>query len=144
MTHSRSTPRRRVLLLAAALVGCGTGDVRFSGGRTPTGPGPDSTSGFVLTVSPNPVKITIGAKAQFSAQLRDALGNLVAGTAVWGSANIGVATVDSTGVVTGQAPGTTTISAAEHGLQTTASLEVDPVPVATVIVTPSRDTLQVG
>lgn len=142
-----SPSRLRVVLAALTLVACDTGTVGFSGpNRQQSGgsSGPDSTAGLTLTVTPDPVKISVGSKGQFTARLQDALGNPVAGIALWSSNNTAIATIDTTGQVTGISAGTTTISAAEHGLATSASLEVDPVPVASVATAPRFDTLQVG
>ena len=141
-----SSVRVRVIVAALVLAACDTGTVGFSGGgHQVTGPtGPDSTAGLTLTITPNPIRVSVGSQGQFSARLQDALGNVLTDVATWASNNTGVATVDQTGLATGVNAGNTTITVAEHGLTTSANLEVDPVPVASVVLAPRTDTLQVG
>ncbi|HKV71484.1 MAG TPA: Ig-like domain-containing protein [Gemmatimonadales bacterium] len=146
-TSFLSPSRIRVMLAALLVVACDTGTVGFSGpnGRNGGGPtGPDSTAGLTLTINPNPIRISVGKTGQFSSRLQDALGNVISGTVTWGSNNLAVATVDASGLATGVGAGSTTITASEQGLTTSASIEVDPVPVASVAVSPRLDTLQVG
>jgi len=134
------------MLAALLVVACDTGTVGFSGTSTgPTPPGVDSTSDLILTVSPSPVRISIGATAQFIASLRSkGSGQILPGTPVWGSTNLNVATIDTAGRAAGVGVGTTTITATQHGLTTSADLEVDQIPVASVATAPRFDTLQVG
>jgi hypothetical protein len=62
---------------------------------------------------------------QLSAQLRDASGNILTGrTITWSSANSGIATVGSSGLVTGKAAGTTTVSATADGVSGSATVTV--------------------
>jgi hypothetical protein len=80
-----------------------------------------------------------------SATLRDANGNVLTGrTVAWASSATGVATVNGSGVVTGQGAGTATITATSEGKSGTAAVTVTVVPVATVSVTPSTLSLAVG
>lgn len=140
-----SPARLRVAVAALLVVACDTGTVGFSGSTGPTTPGIDSTADLILSVTPSPVKISIGASAKFVASLRNkGTGALLTGTATWGSSNTGVATIDTSGLATGVGAGNTTITAREHGLTTSANLEVDPIPVASVATSPRFDTLQVG
>lgn len=137
--------RLRLIFAALMVVACDTGTVGFSGPNGQQAPtGPDSTSGLTLTINPNPVRIAVGATGQFTARLQDALGNVLSDPVTWGTNNPGIATIDNTGVVTGVGAGTTNITASEHGVTSTASVEVDPVPVASVAISPRTDTLQVG
>jgi uncharacterized protein YjdB len=138
--------RIRVILAALLVVACDTGTVGFSGSSGSTTPGGvDSTADLILTVTPSPVRISIGANAQFTASLRNkGTGKLLTGTPTWSTSSGNVATVDTTGLATGVGVGTTTITAQQHGLSTSADLEVDAVPVAAVATSPRFDTLQVG
>jgi uncharacterized protein YjdB len=101
-----------------------------------------------LTVTPPPVaSVAVTPPSQtvlqgstapaYTATTRDGGGNVVTGRVVtWSSSDDGIATIDNSGVATGVAPGTVTITATSEGKTGTASLEVDPVPVASVTVTP--------
>src|SRR5204862_4908429 len=60
------------------------------------------------------------------------------------TANGNIATVDANGLVTGTGVGTVTITATSEGHSGTASVMVALVPVATVDVSPSSATIQVG
>ena len=125
-TRLWTSSRIRVALAALTLVACDTGTVGFSGPGQQNGPtGPDSTAGLTLTINPNPVRISVGATGQFTARLQDALGNLLNDPVTWASNNTGIAAIDGTGLVTGVGAGTTNITASEHGVTSTASVEVD-------------------
>ena len=78
---------------------------------TASGPPPPAP---VATVSVSPASSTmlVGATVQLSATTRDANNNVLTGRVVtWASANPGVASVNSTGLVTGVGAGSTTITA---------------------------------
>src|SRR5207245_1111893 len=98
-----------------------------------------------VTVTPNPATVQIGQTLQLTATLKDANQNVLTGRVVtWASGNTGVATVSSTGLVTGVAQGQATITAASEGQQGTAAVTVIPVPVASVTVTPTPATVPAG
>ena len=101
-----------------------------------------------VTVSPSAPSVQVGATTQLSATTKDANGAVLSGRAVsWSSSNTGLATVSGSGVVTGVAAGSVTITATSEGKSGTASVTVTaipPVPVATVAVTPSNPSVQVG
>ena len=108
-----------------------------------------------VTVSPVPVasvqitpssdSITVGQTTQLSAVSRDSAGGLLGDrVATWTTNAAGVATVSSTGVVLGIAPGSATISATSAGRTSTARIAVRPRPVGSVIVSPSQSALTVG
>ncbi len=101
----------------------------------------------VQTVVVSPARDTIGVGTQraLSAVLRDAAGNVLTGRALaWSSSNVGVASVSSTGVVIGLAPGSTTISATSEGRVGTAIVVVLERLASVVILTPGSGTLVVG
>ncbi|MFI5229884.1 MAG: Ig-like domain-containing protein, partial [Gemmatimonadales bacterium] len=63
-------------------------------------------------VALNPTSISVGQTSQATATVRDGAGNVVAGAQVaWTSANSAIASVSQSGVVTGLAAGTTSITA---------------------------------
>jgi uncharacterized repeat protein (TIGR02543 family) len=99
-----------------------------------------------VTVSPTSASILVGATQQFTATTKDAGGNVLTGRAVtWSSSNTGVATVNSsTGLVTGVAAGSVTITATSEGKSGTATVTVSQVPVATVTVSPVSASILVG
>ena len=96
--------------------------------------GGDSTSPPVPTrvvISPSTATVTaLGETRQFTAQVRDQDGNVIAGHSVtWSSLATGIATVDaSSGVATGVATGSATIRASAGSATGTALLTVAPVP----------------
>jgi len=98
-----------------------------------------------VVVSPASVSMRVGVSAPLQAQALDAEGGVLTGRSVtWTSANTAVATVSSTGVVTGVTPGATTITATSGGRTGQAAVTVTLPPVQTITVTPQRDTIGVG
>ncbi len=94
--------------------------------------GSDSTGPQAVAsvqVSPATFQVQAGASAALTAILRDASGNELTGRAItWTSGNGAVATVSTTGAVSGVSPGTTTITATSDGVAGTASVTVIPGP----------------
>src|SRR2546427_260476 len=98
-----------------------------------------------VTVTPPAATVVVGGTVQLTATTKDANGSVLTGRVVtWASGNTGVATVSSTGLVTGVAQGQATITAASEGQQGTAAVTVIPVPVASVTVTPTPATVPAG
>ena len=99
-----------------------------------------------VAVSPASSSVTVGGTAQLSATLRDAQGNLLTQRSVmWGSSDPSRAQVHpSTGLVTGMAAGTATITATSEGRSGSATVTVSPPSATTVAVTPAAVTLTVG
>ena len=101
------------------------------GGGQPGGPV------VTVTVTPNPAAVAVGSTRAFSALPRDADGTTVSTTFAWSSSDPLIATINPTsGIATGVAAGTATISArAENGVTGTAILTVSAVgDIATVSV----------
>jgi uncharacterized protein YjdB len=98
--------KQRAFLLAlalGALIGCDSGNVGTVAGLGGTG-GTGNTGNTALTLLPTDVQITVGSTTQLSTN---------AGTSSslqWTSSNTSVATVSSTGLVTGFSVGTATIT----------------------------------
>jgi uncharacterized protein YjdB len=98
-----------------------------------------------VTVSPTSSSIAVGGTQQLSAVTKDAAGNTLTGRVVtWASSNTAVATVNGSGLVTGRAAGTATITATSEGKSGTAAITVTVVPVASVTVSPASATIAVG
>jgi len=78
-----------------------------------------------VTLSPAGATVTVGNVQQLTATLKDAAGNVLLGRVVtWTSSNTGVATVSGTGLVTGGAPGSATVTATSEGISGTAAVTV--------------------
>ena len=89
--------------------------------------------------------IVVGQNTQLTAEVRDASGGILTGRLVsWSSNRTSVATVSSSGLVTGNAAGTATITATSEGKMGTATINVSPRPVSSVIVSPGQLSLIVG
>src|SRR5438034_4478900 len=98
-----------------------------------------------VAVTPASATIQVSQTQQLAATLKDASGNTLSGRAVsWSSSNPSVATVSGSGLVTGIAPGSATLSATSEGQSGTAAIAVTTVPVASVAVTPASAGIQVG
>jgi uncharacterized protein YjdB len=95
-----------------------------------------------IAVAPSPTSVTAGQTRQLTATARDAANNPIAGIPfTWASSAPATATVDATGLVSGRAVGSATISATFGTASGSASVTVTAAPVATVEVTPGTATL---
>ncbi|HEX2189051.1 MAG TPA: Ig-like domain-containing protein [Longimicrobiaceae bacterium] len=77
-----------------------------------------------VTVAPSSAEIGVGETQQFTATLTDLHGNPVAAAVAWSSSDPAVATVDGSGLATGVAEGTVTVTASSGGASGSASLTV--------------------
>ena len=86
-----------------------------------------------------------GLTLQLAATLRDASGNILSGRPIsWNTSNSSIATVSSSGMVTGVALGSVQITAESEGVASATSISVQPRPVATVGLGPNPGSLKVG
>src|SRR6266571_3808376 len=85
---------------------------------------PPTGSVASITLNPTSASIAVGATQQVTATLKDANGNIVTGTITWASSNASMATVSGSGLVTGVAAGSATISAASDGVTGTMAITV--------------------
>jgi uncharacterized protein YjdB len=98
-----------------------------------------------VTVSPSTVELFPLQTHDLTATLRAADGSELTGRAVqWGSSNEAVATVSSSGRVTAILPGQATITAESEGQSGAATVTVRMVPVASVSVSLSPTSVEVG
>jgi len=107
----------------------------------------DPAHGAVATVeiAPPNATVAIGATVSLTASALDASGTVLTGRkVVWAVANSNLATVSPTGVVTGRRVGTVPVAASVEGKSAVAQIEVLPVPVVAVRVSPSSRDLTVG
>jgi uncharacterized protein YjdB len=115
--------------------------------RPTTPPNPVVTA---VTVSPASASVAVGATSALQATVKDQFGNLMIGqTVTWSSNNATAATVSSSGVVTGVAAGSATITATSSGKSGTSSITVTAVPppapvVTTVTVAPTSASIVAG
>jgi uncharacterized protein YjdB len=98
-----------------------------------------------VTVSPPTASVQVGQTVQLTGTPRDAGGSPLSGRAVtWTTSNASIATVNASGLVSGVAPGSATITAMSEGQSATAAITVTAVPVASVAVTPATASMAVG
>ena len=135
-TSVRTVGRALALLAFTALGGC-------SGGG---GDGPINAPLTVATVelSSSTLDLMPNGTSQLNATARASSGAAVTGrTFTWGSASSAVATVSGSGLVTGVADGSTTVSVTVDGKTASATVNVR-TPVAAVTVTPGTAQITVG
>jgi len=132
-----------------------TGVAQGSATVTATSEGQSGTSAITVTVTVTPVasvtvtpasaSVLVGGTAQLTATPKDASGNPLLGRVVtWQSSSAGIATVNSTGLVTGVAQGSATVTATSEGQSGTSAITVTVPPVASVAVTPASANVFVG
>ena len=99
----------------------------------------------VVTLTPGSATLVVGSIQQLATQVTDADGNLLTGRPVsYTSDAPAVATVSVTGLVTALAPGSARITAVSEGKSGSSTIQVIPVPVASVQVTPANVDLPPG
>jgi uncharacterized protein YjdB len=100
-----------------------------------------------VTVAPTSASVVAGATTTLQATVKDQNGNLMTGqTVTWSTSNAAAATVNSSGVVTGVAAGSATITATSSGKTGTSSITVTAVPpvVTTVTIAPTSASVVAG
>ena len=130
-----------------------TGVAAGSATITATSEGQSGTSALTVTnvpvasvtVSPAAATVTVGTTTQLTATPKDANGTALSGRAVtWATSNAAIATVSASGLVTGVAAGSATITATSEGQSGTSAITVTNVPVASVTVSPATASVTVG
>jgi uncharacterized protein YjdB len=98
-----------------------------------------------VTVSPQSATVAIGQARQFVASISDVAGTVLTGlTPTWSSSNQSTVTVSATGLVTGSAPGSATITATSEGKTGTSLVTVTDATVASVALTTQSATVTIG
>jgi alpha-tubulin suppressor-like RCC1 family protein len=101
-----------------------------------------------ITVAPSPAFVVVHGTQQLTATVRDASGNVIPGlTVTWQSNNAGVASVSTTGLVTGVTNGSAVISANIGGFLGTSNVTVQTVITlgpSSVAVSPASATIGIG
>lgn len=129
-------------LVAICLIGLAWEGCKGTDSITPP---PPPVSVARVDVGPSAASVPVTQTVQLSATPRDAAQNpLTNRTVTWASLNGAIASVNASGLVTGVAPGTASITATSEGVAGTATITVVPIPVATVAVTPATSSLPVG
>jgi len=127
-------------------VGAGTGVLIFAtvDGRTGTAT-INVRQVSSVAVTPSPTSVFVLWTRQLTATPRDATGNAITGlTPTWSANAPTVASVNQQGLVTGVAPGGTSIIAAYGSVTGNANVTVQLAPVASVTVTPNPASVKVG
>ena len=108
-------------------------------------PGSDAPPVAAVIVSPPADSTAVGATVRFTAIVQDSLGTVLTGRPVtWITGDSTIAVVDTSGVVTGLAPGVVPVVASSGGATAQATLIVGPTPVAAVVVLPTEGRVAVG
>jgi hypothetical protein len=81
---------------------------------------------FTITVTPPATTVRVGGTVQLDVSITDWNGQTTAGTVSWATKDPGIATVDTTGLVTGAGIGSTRIGATFRGATGTATVDVTP------------------
>lgn len=98
-----------------------------------------------IVVTPSALTLTTGRAVRLTAQALDSTGRELIGRPIsWSSDNAAVASVASDGTVTAVAPGRAEITATAEGKVGKATIDVTPVPVASLAVAPTTLALTVG
>jgi uncharacterized protein YjdB len=98
-----------------------------------------------VTIAPASATVNVAWTTNLTATARNSNGSSISGvTFTWSSSNTSIATVSSSGVVTGVAPGTATIFAVAGGKTGTSSITVQLAPVDRVVVSPASSTVNKG
>jgi trimeric autotransporter adhesin len=107
--------------------------------------GPSDVAVATVEVAPPTATVVLGTTVTLTASVLDAAGNPLAGRKViWASADSNFATVTPSGVVRGRYVGSVPIAANVEGKAGIARIEVVPVPVVAVRVSPASRDLTVG
>ena len=123
-----------VTAVALAGVACGEHGVEAPGAPVAT-----------VTVAPPTATVVVGATVTLTASALDAAGHVLTNRKFfWATADSNFATVSPTGVVTGRLAGTVPVAASVEGKAAVAQIQVIPVPVVSVRVSPSSRDLTVG
>ena len=106
---------------------------------------PDRTAVSSVELTPPTLTVAVGATVAMRAEVRDADGTLLSGRQVfWASDDESIAQVDDEGVVRGIKPGKVQIAASSEGKFAIAEVTVAPQAVASIRLTPTQRSLQVG
>ncbi len=131
--------------LGLFLIGaCSGGDATDTTGPFPP-PNPQTPIVSSVKVFPDTLSLQVGTTRRLRAAVLDAQSAEIAGKQVtWSSSDTAIARVSSSGVVTAIAWGGVLIRASAEGKEGQAAITVNPIPAATIIVSPSDAIVGVG
>lgn len=96
-----------------------------------------------VVVSPNQVALDPGQTSQLAVTLSDSSGNVLTGRNVaYATSDVQIASVSELGLIIAVAEGAATIQVSSEGKSATAAVTVNPVPVASIRITPNAVSLQ--
>ena len=136
-----------LLGLMGLLAACGGGG--GGGGGTGGGGGGSSPPAVTLssiTVGPSTAQVAAGLTLQFTATgtYSDGTQKDISSTVTWTSSDTTKATISASGLVTGVAAGSSTITATTSGVSGTDPLTVEPPNLVTLVVSPSTPSVVAG
>tara|TARA_Y100000590_G_scaffold210867_1_gene238900 strand:+ start:3715 stop:5412 length:1698 start_codon:yes stop_codon:yes gene_type:complete len=98
-----------------------------------------------VAINPQTINLGIGESSQVLAVSKDENGDTITGLSIsWTSSNTAVATVSSTGLITGVSKGESIVIASVGGVSASASVSVTDVSATSIEITPSKGTLSIG
>ncbi len=98
-----------------------------------------------VAASPATIDLYLNSTLQLSAAPQDSVGNQLAGrTVTWSVADVSVATISATGLVTAKKVGGTTVKATSEGKTVSVPVNVSNVPVSQLAVTSTTNSIIVG
>ncbi|MEO7102203.1 MAG: Ig-like domain-containing protein, partial [Gemmatimonadaceae bacterium] len=108
-------------------------------------PPPAGTAASIAITPSAPPAVAVGSQFALQAEVHDVAGQIVPGATVfWSSLDSTVATVTTTGVVTGKALGSTQIAASAGGQSAVVPVAVVPVALASIAILPAQANVTVG
>src|SRR6266852_5757793 len=147
-SNARAKSRRIASVLLqiaglASLCGCGGGGGGGGGGPAET---PSVVSLVAITISSPGPTIPNGSSQQFTAMgtYSDGSTHFLTSMATWTSLNPSVASISSSGLATGLAPGTTTIQAASGSVSGSTPLTVTAATLVSIAVAPADPSIPKG
>jgi uncharacterized protein YjdB len=98
-----------------------------------------------IIITPRRPTVFVQQTAQLTVTAEDSAGNTLSGVqVVWQSASPGIASVSSSGLVTGVSPGTAVVRATAEGVTGADTVKVTQAPVSSVVLSPSTSSVFIG
>ena len=118
-------------------------DLACSSSQQAVGPGVGPLHAIII--APDSAAVNVRETHTFSATAHDEAGAVVTGvTFLWSSSDTTIATIDQNGRATAVDTGQVRLAASAQGISGFATLTVTPVPISSIIVLPTTDTIAIG